>query len=185
MRVSQPKPGASGKTAARARDESARCPESGSTASNPESRRISRRAIALGQTEPAADALAEDRDVDVRVPGEQRSQVAAEVGVAQEQPARRRRPLGRRERLPLAQAAKREHGCAGGLGPLGRAVARAVVGDEHLRLRKPRTQRLHGLADRRFLVPGGDEDRQRLLHPVVGTTGSTGGRTGVLSSFVP
>ena len=94
---------------------------------------------ALGETEAAADALAEDRDVDVRIPGEQRAQVAAQVCVAEEQPARRGRPLGRRERLPLAEPAQREHGRPRGLGPLGRAVARAVVGDEHLRLREPRS----------------------------------------------
>ena len=119
----------------------------------------------LRDAEPAADALGKGRDQQIAVAVHERRQVAGQIGVAQKQPARRRRALGRRERLTLAAAREAKHDRARVFRHIGRSVARAVVGHDHLRVGKAAPQRRDGLCDHRFLVARGDEDRQRLIHP--------------------
>jgi hypothetical protein len=59
---------------------------------------------ALREAEAAALAALEDRDSQVALAVEERTQVAAQVGVAEQKGAGRGRPLAERERLPLAPA---------------------------------------------------------------------------------
>ena len=71
-----------------------------------------------------------------RRPSEQRPQVAAKVGVAEQNRAGRRRPLGQRQRLSLAAVRQPEHPGARCGRNLGSPVSGAVVGDDHLRVRE-------------------------------------------------
>ena len=137
IRASQPNPAASGKQAARAaRRERAlarerlarpRSPRAGGSA-------LGRSRLAMPKPPPLRSR--ECRDVEVRV-----RRRAAGAG----RRAGRRRtaaacPAGPRARpsvsaWPLPRRGSRTTTRARGLGPLGRAVARAVVGDDHLRAR--------------------------------------------------
>jgi alkanesulfonate monooxygenase SsuD/methylene tetrahydromethanopterin reductase-like flavin-dependent oxidoreductase (luciferase family) len=86
--------------------------------------------------------------------------VALQVGVHEQEAARRRSALRCRQRLSLTAPREAQHGRACGLGALGGRVAGAVVGDDHLCARKLRAERLDGAGDRILLVAGGDQDRQ-------------------------
>ena len=113
--------------------------------------------------------------------------VASENGVARRSSAVPRRRLGdgRRvlavcvdapavdvaalERVPVARGdarpqppvlAERENLGAVSPGDRGRAVGRAVVDDQHVRLRQHRAQLLEHGRQVRFLVPGRDEDER-------------------------
>ena len=85
--------------------------------------------------ETAALLAGEHGDRDVGVAVEERPQVAAEIGVAEQEVACRRRPLAG-QRLPLAAVRQADDARARGLGDGGRRVTRAVVGDDDLRRRK-------------------------------------------------
>src|SRR5438105_1092184 len=124
----------------------------------------------------AAVAFLERGDDEVGVFVQQRRQVSAEIGVAEEQPAGLRLALGEAQRLALSQPREAHHARARALGCAGGPVAGAVVGDEHLGFGECRAKRSHGLRDRPFLVAGGDEDGERLTHvhrvPETGKGGS-------------
>ncbi len=161
---SQPKPAASGKTASRARWVSRRWPESGSWAlvAGREPDQPPRRLL---RDPEAAALLARERgDRQVGVAVEERRQVAAEVGVAEQQVALVRHSFAERQRLPLAAMRQPEHERARLLGDRAGRIARAVVGDDHLRLREPAPELLDRRPDPRRLVAGGDQDRQGFSH---------------------
>src|SRR5256885_1165546 len=86
----------------------------------------------LGDPEAAAAALRKGRDRKVAVSSRQLRQVAHEIGVDQEEPARGRRAFRERQRLPLAAGRKAENPRAGPLRLRRRPVPGAVVGDDHL-----------------------------------------------------
>ncbi len=119
----------------------------------------------LREPEPSALALGERRDRDVGTRVEQRPQLAGQVCVAHDEPAGDGRAFAGRERLSLPAARQSQDDCSRRLGLRGRAVARAVVGDEHLSLRKRLPQRADRPPDPALLVAGGDEDGQSLIHP--------------------
>ena len=129
----------------------------------------------LRDAEAAALPARERRDGQVALALEQRPQVAAEVGVAEQELALARDPLAERERLSLAAVRQAKDECTGGLGHVGCGVARAVVGDDHLRVRELPPQLLDRRPDPLRLVAGGDQDRER-AHPLVAGSGSIGGR---------
>ena len=83
----------------------------------------------------------------------QRAERAAQVGVDEQQRARRRGPLAGGERLALSEPLDAEHGGARGLGALRGAVPRASVDDEHLCVREVAREGGDGLADPLLLVP--------------------------------
>ena len=145
-----------------------RWPESGSRASKPVSSADERAAGALGDPEAAALPLGERGDGEVGAASSERAQVAAQVGVAEQQRARRRGALGERQRLALA--APRRAGATrapAASRALGRRVARAVVGDDDLAPRgTPPRSAATVCADPLLLVARGDEDGQRLSHPL-------------------
>ena len=163
--------------AARAAGESARWPESGSRASKPERARISARAGPLRDPEAAALPLGEARRSRGRRRRGERAQVAREVGVARAAA----RPGGAARSAsvsawPLPRRGSRRTRAPAASARVGRRVARAVVGDDHLAPREtppaaPRPSRRSAL-----LVARGDEDRQRLSHPRGGSAAASGRR---------
>src|SRR6266545_4642191 len=80
------------------------------------------------------------------------ARVAAQVGVEEQQRARRRGPLRGRQRLPLAATREPEDDGAGLLGAVGRRVARAVVRDDHLGAGKRPAEGADRVGDRVLLV---------------------------------
>ena len=122
----------------------------------------------LDDPEPAALPLGERRDREIGLALEQWAEVAREVGVAEEQAPGRCSPLAERQRLALAAAREAHDPRTGGFCGRRSPVARAVVGHDHLRLGEVAPQRGDRRADAFLLVAGGDEDGQRLIHPVGG-----------------
>ncbi len=163
--ASQPKPAASGKTASRAFWVRRRWPESGSRA-----------AIARGEPDqPARRLLWRSRSrrpasasnaaiVSVAVAAEQRPEVAAKVGVAEQELARRSLALAQRERLALAAPREPDDSRSGSRRNVRRCVLRAVVGDDHLRAGELLPDLGHSRPDPRLLVARCDQDRQGLTH---------------------
>ena len=127
---------------------------------------------ALDDAEAAALLVREDRDCEVGVALEQRPQVAGEVGVAEQERPLPRLPLGKSERLALSPARQPEDACTGGFGLGGGPVARAVVGDDHLGVRKCLSQRGDRRADPLLLVARGDEDGQLRCFSQPGSAGA-------------
>jgi len=76
----------------------------------------------------------------------------------------RRGSLGRRQSLSLPEPRQAERRGARLLSGICSAIARAVVGDDHLGVRKSPPQRRDGAADRRLLVAGRNESRCDLSH---------------------
>ena len=118
--------------------------------------------------------MREGGDRQVAVPAEQRPEVAAEIGVAEQEVARWRLALPERQRLPFAAVREPNDARAGVLGRARGCIARAVVGDDHLRLRELPPQLRDRRPDPRLLVARGDQDRR--AHPLGGGSGSIGGR---------
>ena len=118
--------------------------------------------------------MREGGDRQVAVPAEQRREVAAEIGVAEQEVARRRLALTERQRLPFPAVREPNDARAGVLGDARGRVARAVVGDDHLRLRELLPQLRDRRPDPRLLVARGDQDREGSV--TRGGSGSIGGR---------
>ena len=131
---------------------------------------------ALGEPEATADARAERRDDDVGAGGQQRTQVAAQVGVAEEERAGLHLFLRERQRLSLAAPREADDLGAGGLGDRRRPVPRAVVGDDDRRLGELIAQGLDRGADPLLLVSSRDEDGQAWGH-CCAAAGGIAGRT--------
>ena len=92
---------------------------------------------ALGEADAATLLPREPRDAEASCRlGAKRTHVASHVRVEQQQVARRSNLLGGRQGLPLTPARQPQDGRAGSLGDGCRRVARAVVGDDHLRVGK-------------------------------------------------
>ena len=92
---------------------------------------------ALRDAEATAEALGERGDVEVDALLEQRRKLAGQIRVAEQERSRRCCPLGRRQRLALAATRQTQHHRARVLREVSRPVSRAVVRDDHLRIRKP------------------------------------------------
>ena len=118
------------------------------------------------QAEAATLTTLKRGDDKISAPVHERCEITVELGVAQQQPPGRRGALSRGQRLALAQASKAEHRRARVLRRIGRGVAGPVVGDDHLCVRKRAPQPRDRARDRLFLVARGDENRQRLIHPM-------------------
>ena len=118
----------------------------------------------LRDPESTADTFRERGHGQVATAVDEPCEVAVEIRVAEQQPARRRRSLGGRQRLSLAAARQTERDRTGPLGGVRRVIAGAVVGDDHLRFGKRLAQRRDGSPDHRLLVARGDKDRERLIH---------------------
>jgi hypothetical protein len=114
----------------------------------------------LRDPEPTTLLVREGRDRDVAVPAEQRAEIAAEIGVAEQEVARGRFALPEGQRLPLPAVRQPNDAGAGILGRAGSSVARAVVGDDHLRLRELSPQLRDRRPDPRLLVARRDQDRE-------------------------
>ena len=164
IRASQPNPAATGKHAARAAGESARWPDSGSRGSKPDSSSIKPRATRLAIPKPPP--IRSENTATFRSAPSSRSGFSSPDRSPSESrsPPGRRRALRGRQRLPLAAPWQSQHDRTCLLGDVGRPVARAVVGHDHLRRGKRPPQRSHRRPDRRLLVACGDEDRQRFIH---------------------
>ena len=160
IRVSTPKPAATGNISARARAESARCPESGSCDVLPGAKLDERPRGALREPEPTADTPREARDRHVGTRLDERMEIAVEIGIAEEDRPGAALPLGERQRLSLASARQPDDPGARRLRRRRRPVARPVVRDHHVRVGKRVPQRRHRPADPLLLVAGCDEHRQ-------------------------
>ena len=182
MRTSHPKPAATGKVARRAAGDSARWPESGSRSFAPGAQAEQLVGGALDDPEPPALPPGEGGDGKVGLGVEERAEVTGQVGVAEQQWAGARRALAEGQRLPLASPRQPQDAGACRLGDDYRVVARPVVGDDHLRVRKPFAECGHRRADPLLLVPGSDEDGQPVSHRPGRRPGSAGGRRRARSS---
>ena len=118
----------------------------------------------LDDAEPTALPFREGGDRQVGAALDERPHVADEIGVAEEQRSLGRSTLGERQGLPLPAPREPEDAGARSFGLDGGAVAGAVVGDDHLRLRELLAQRGDGRADPALLVAGRDQDGDRLSH---------------------
>ncbi len=137
--------------------------------------------------EPAADSRGEGGDRDVRGGRSEGTEVAVEVGVAEEQRPRGALPLGERQRLSLPPPAEPDDPRARLRRESRRAVTRAVVCDDDLRVRKRLPQRGDRVPDPFLLVARGDEDRHRCRHSsgAVVTSGRSGRTPSVAPSSIP
>jgi hypothetical protein len=84
---------------------------------------------------PYATAFAPGEACDPQAAGAtrgERTNVAAQIGVDQEQGSRRGGALGGRERLAFAATGQAQHRRPDGLGPFSRPVAGAIVGNYYL-----------------------------------------------------
>ena len=142
-----------------------RWPDSGSRSSRPVPSRISDGCGALDDAEAASLPLGERGDGEVGPLLEQRPEVADQVGVAEEQRAVGRGPLGQRQRLSLAAAGQPQDPGAGRVRLDRGSVARAVVGDDHVGVGELLAEGCDRRPDPTLLVAGGDQDRQALSHP--------------------
>ena len=174
--VSQPKPAASGKTAvARLLGQTPLPRERLARRDSPTASRIRRRAASFAIPKPppcfcAKAAIARSLSPSssgVRSPRRSASQRRRSPGAASRSPSVSAWPFprcgSRTTRAPASSATR------------GGCVARAVVGDDHLRLRELPPQLRDGRPDPRFLVARRDEDRQGLTHQPAGS-GSIDGR---------
>ena len=106
MRTSQPKPAATGKHLERAAAETARWPDSGSRTSIPPSAPISLRPTRLAMPKPPPIRSAKTATFRSASPSSKRTAGSPrEIGVGEQQPARRGGTLRQRERLALAARA--------------------------------------------------------------------------------
>ena len=178
IRVSTPKPAATGKQTARAAGERNRCPESGSRALEAGGEADERPRNALGDPEAAALPAGERGDSEVGAGGGERPQVAAQVGVAEED-----RPGA----APRARRASAPGPCRGAAGAArvapASSAASAVASVEPssattiARLREEPPQLAHGPADPLRLVARGNEDGEGRSATGAGAgSGSIGGR---------
>lgn len=110
--------------------------------------------------EAATLRLRERRDRDVCVGRDKGREVSAQVGIAQKQRTRGGFPLRKRQRLALATTRKTDDARTGVFGNGGGRVARAVIGDNDLRVGEGTQQLGDSLRDALLLVPSGDEDRE-------------------------
>ena len=132
----------------------------------------------LRDPDAAAYPAGECGDRDVAAGIDQGTEVAAEVGVAEEERAVTARPLG--ERQCLALPAPRQADDPGARLPcaIGGRVVGTVVGNDDVRIREGITQGHDGRGDHVLLVACGDEHRERHAHSSVGVgTGGASGRT--------
>ena len=90
---------------------------------------------ALGDSEPAAGATRKARDREVGAALRERPEFAFDICVAEQERPPGALELGERQRLPLAAAREPDDTRPGRFRGRGRAVARAVVRDDHLRAR--------------------------------------------------
>src|SRR5919201_197139 len=120
---------------------------------------------ALRDPEAAAAPPREGRDREVDAAVSEPPEVALEVGVAEEQRSRRGLAFRKRERLALAQAREADDAGAGPLRDGGSRVAGAVVRDEELGSGEGAAKLRDRRPDARLLVPGRDQDGERLSHP--------------------
>ncbi len=133
---------------------------------------------ALREPDPAAHPARERGDGEVAAGVGQRTQVAAQVGVAEEERPVATRRLGERQRLALPATRQADDPRARRLGTVCRCVVRAVVGDDDLCVRERLAERRDGRSDHVLLVAGGDEHGERRAHSSVGVgTGGASGRT--------
>ncbi len=123
-----------------------------------------RPAGALREPEAAALAFGKRGDPEVAVGRRELRQVSLEIGVDEQEAARRRRALGEGQRLSFAASRQAENPSAGLLRCRGRFVAGTVVGNDHLRITERGAQRLDRARDRGLLVARGNEDRCDLTH---------------------
>ena len=190
MRVSTPKPAATGNATARARSESARWPGERLAHDDASPRGDERPRDALRDAEPLAGAPGErcDHEVGAAVARlladrraapegrDERGRVAAQVGITEQERPRRARPLGERQRLALAAPLERHDASPRAARLRGGRVPRSVVGDDDLGRRERPPQRRDRVGDPLLLVTSGDEDREVPGGHRLGSTG-TGGRT--------
>src|SRR5439155_4558508 len=101
----------------------------------------------LREPDTTSDSARERRDGEVGVGLREATERAAEIGVAEEQRARGSRPLRRRERLALAEAAESDDDCPRFLRTVRGRVAGCPVGDEDLGTRECIPQGADGLCD--------------------------------------
>ena len=182
MRTSQPKPAATGKQARRAAGDRARWPDRGSRTSKPAEDFDQGSGDSFREPEASPLTLCERRDVEIAAAVEEWRELSREICIAEEQRAGRGSALGCGQRLALSPTWEPQDDRTCGLGCVCRAVARAVVGHDHLGVGKRPPQGRDGRPDDVFLVARGDEDRQRLIHrPPVGAAV----RSAAAAAFLP
>jgi len=115
---------------------------------------------ALGDPEPTAHAAGERGHAKVGVSLGEGCERSPQVGVAQEQRARRGHPLARAQRLALPSCFETQHDRAGLLRCRGGAVGGGSVDDEDLCVAELGPQGLDRLADPLHLIAGRNEDRE-------------------------
>ena len=130
---------------------------------------------ALRETETATRASGEAGDRDVCPGVQERPQIAGEICIAEEERALAAGSLGDRQGLTLAATGKRDDPRARSRGHSTRAVARAVVRDDDLSVRKRGGQCSDRRPDPILLVPRGDEHRQTGPRHPLAATGAGGG----------
>jgi hypothetical protein len=142
---------------------------------------------ALREPDPAAQPAREGRDRHVCPGPDERTEIAVEVGVAEEQRPLGALALGQGERLPLPPPREPDDAGARSLGGRGGPVSRAVVGDDDLGGGERLSQRGDCATDPFPLVARCDEDRQRAAHssPAAVTGGGSGSTPSVAPSSIP
>ena len=155
----------------------------------PASQPDQRASCRLRQPEAATDPRCERRDRELGFGFDELPQVAAEIGVAEQERAGLELPLGERQRLSLAPAREPDHAGAGLLRALGGRIAGAVVGHHDRGLGELGAEALHRPADPALLVTRRDEHREPaappVVHPCGWTEGSTGSTPSVAVSATP
>ncbi len=132
----------------------------------------------LREPEAAALRAREPGDDEIAVSLDERRQVAAQIGVAEQQATRRCGALRDRQRLALAAVREPEHPRAGDRRRMRGRIARAVVGDDHLHAWKARRELCdrsrRSAPPRRAPRSGSSGDRQPPAPDAA--SGSIGGR---------
>ena len=139
----------------------------------------------LGEADAAALTSGEDGDRQIGIAAEEGSQVAGNVGVAQQQrPGSGSRSASARA-CPLPRRCRRTTLAPALLGGVSRVVARAVVGDDNLGIRQQGPQAAHGGADPLLLVACRNEDGEALAAHCDGVDGIGGTTPSVPLSPTP
>ncbi len=130
----------------------------------------------LGEPEPSPLPRLEHRDREIGIGRGERAHVTDQIGITEEKRPWFELAFGERQCLTLPAPFERDHAGARRARHLGCPVARAVVGDDQARPRKPGAERFDRRPDPLLLVPRCDKDREaRIAHPCDGR-GVIGGR---------